>query len=491
VFDFLLSEEDISMGLIAGHDRGGSAGELELSSQDMRDMVEQAMSHIIRYIETLPEQPASNLDGAESVARSLIEPLPQRGIPFSSLLDLLFGKLIPVGLNSAGPGYLAYIPGGGIFHGALADLISDAVNRYVGVWLAAPALAQIENVVLRWFSEIVGYPPEARGTLTTGGSLANLTALVTARIDRLPEDFLRGTIYASDQVHHSLLKAASVAGFPAANFRQIPSDRHFRIPLDVLQQQISEDRRNGWQPFLIVGNAGTANTGASDDLDALAQMAQEENLWLHVDAAYGGFFMLTERGREVLRGIDRADSITMDPHKALFLPYGNGCLLVRKGEALRRAHSSGADYMPPMQKDPDFVDFCEYSPELSRDFRGLRVWLPFKIHGIGPFRQALDEKLDLARWANQELRRIPGIEIVAEPKLSLVVFRWFREGIPTDQLNGRNREFLERINSRKRVFLTSTMLGNRFVLRICILSFRTHADRVQQALEDIRACVPE
>jgi aromatic-L-amino-acid decarboxylase len=336
---------------------------------------------------------------------------------------------------------------------------------------------------------MVGYPKEARGLLTTGGSLANFTAIVTARRSRLPENFFPGTLYASDQVHHSVMKAALMAGFPESHVREIPVDASFRIRLDALRARIDQDRAAGFQPFLVVASSGTTNTGAVDDLQALSDLAQEEKLWLHVDAAYGGFFMLTERGRAAMRGIERADSITLDPHKALFLPYGTGSLLVREGEALRRAHTVHAEYMPPMQDDPDLVDFCLYSPELSRDFRGLRVWLPFKIHGASVFRRALDEKLDLARWATEELRKIPGMEIVAEPQLSLVAFRLKREGFSESELTELNRRVLAEVNARQRVFVTSTLLNDRFVLRICVLHFRTHMDRMQAAMEDIRAAV--
>jgi aromatic-L-amino-acid decarboxylase len=475
------------------HDNSAPAGayELELSGVEMRGLVDQAMERIVAFVDSLSSQPAIDIEDAAARARSVMEPLPERGTAFSTLLDRLFADLIPKGYNTAGPGYLAYIPGGGILHTALADLISASVNRYVGVWAAAPALAQLEASVVRWFADLIGYPDEARGLLTTGGSLANFTALVAARRDRLPEDFLRGTIYASDQVHHSVVKAAILAGFPEANIRVIPSDAQFRIRAERLGPAIAADRAAGFTPFMLVASAGTTNTGAVDDLDALADIAAAEGLWLHVDAAYGGFFMMTERGKKVMRGIERSDSVTLDPHKALFVSYGTGSLVVRNGAALRRAHAVHAQYLPPMQDDSDLVDFCLYSPELSRGFRGLRVWLPMKMHGAAPFRQNLDEKLDLAQWAAAELRRQPGIEIVAEPQLSVVAFRAFRSDRTNEELNALNRRLLERINERRRVFLTSTVLDGRFVIRICVLSFRTHKDRVQAALEDIGAALAE
>lgn len=453
----------------------------------MRRLVDAAMDRLVVHIGTLDEQPVDGSEGAAAFSRTLIEPLPEQGSDYEGLLDFLFTNAIPRTFNAASPGYLAYVPGGGLFHSAVADLIADAVNRYVGVFAAAPTLAQLEANVIRWFASIVGFPHGSGGVLTSGGSLANLTAIVTARRTRLPENFLAGRMYCSDQVHHSFQKAAVIAGFPAEAIREIPTDSTFRMRLDELEAAIAQDRAAGLQPFLVAGSAGTTASGAVDDLDHIASIAQRENLWFHVDGAYGALFMLTARGREVLRGIERADSLILDPHKTLFLPFGTGALLVRDARDLHRAHSMHADYLPEMQQDDDLVDFCEISPELSRDFRGLRVWLPLKLFGAGVFRQQLDEKLDLALWATEQLRSIEGIEIVAEPELSIVAFRLTRRNASEEELTQMNREFLRRINAKQRVMLTPTTLAGRFVIRICVVSFRTHLDRMEMALADIRA----
>jgi aromatic-L-amino-acid decarboxylase len=472
---------------------------LELPSATMRAMVDQAMDRIVRHVETLPAQPVHAVAGGKKLARALREKMPERGVPYERLLRLLFGRVIPMSLNTASPGYLAYIPGGGIFHAAVADLIADATNRYVGVWQAAPGLVQLETNVLSWFCEMLGYPSSpdggSGGILTTGGSMANLIAVITARRERLPPDFLRGVVYASDQVHHSVTKAALLAGLLPERVREIPSDARFRIRLDALERAIAADRAAGLSPFLVVGSGGTVHTGAVDDLAALAALSERERLWFHVDAAYGGFFALTERGRAALAGIDRADSVTLDPHKGLFLPYGTGCLLVRDRAALKRAHALAADYLPPMQEDDDLIDYCELGPELSRDARGLRVWLPLKMHGAGAFRAALDEKIDLARRAAAALRAIPGIELADEPALSLFAFRWRPAGVPEAELDALNKRLLAAINERQHVLLTGVPLprpgvvGGAFHLRFCVLSFRTHADRVDTAVEDVRASV--
>lgn len=464
---------------------------LELTGAEFRRLVEKAAELIARYVDSLDRQPAADIEDAESRARALAEELPRTGAPLDEVLDLLFDRAVPLSLNTAGPGYLAYIPGGGLLHAAVGDLIADAVNRYVGVWIAAPGMVQLEANVVRWFCEIAGYPPGSGGFLTSGGSLANFTAVVTARFDRLGDRLERGTIYASDQTHSSVLKAARLAGFPEASVRIVPSDETFRIRVDLLEERIAADRRAGREPFLLVGNAGTTNTGAVDDLQALADLAQREGLWFHVDAAYGGFFNLTERGRALLRGIERSDSVVLDPHKTLFFPYGTGSLLARDAAKLEAAHALSADYLPEMGRAFDLVDFCQLSPELSRPPRGLRVWLALKLCGIDAFARALDEKLDLARWSADRLREIEGIEIVAEPQLSTLAFRLLKPGLGGAELNGLNRRLLDLINQGRRVYLTGTMLGERFVLRICVVSFRTHLDRMEQALEDIRAAVEE
>lgn len=455
----------------------------------MRDMVAQVMDRVVPYIAALPGQRMHTMTGGKKLARWLREPLPEDGAPFDKLLTMLFSRVFPATINTASPGYLAYIPGGGLFHAAVADLVTLSINRYVGLFAAAPGLVQLEVNVITWFATMMGMPEGSGGLLTTGGSMANLTALVTARRERLPPDFLSGIIYTSTEAHHSIRKAALIAGFPEANIREIATDDHFRMIPAALATAIEEDRAAGKTPFFLAAAAGTTNTGAVDDLETLADLAARERLWFHVDAAYGGFFLLTDRGRAAMKGISSADSITLDPHKSLFLPYGTGCLLVRDRESLRRAHAVAGAYMPPMQTEDDLVDFCEISPELSRDSRGLRVWLPLKMHGAKVFRAELDEKLDLAGYAAEALRTIEGVEIVAEPQLSLLAFRVRREGQSEAEVDALTRRVIAAVNERQRVFLTGAVVKGRYLIRMCILSFRTHQDRVDMAIEDITSAM--
>ncbi len=463
--------------------------QLELSGADLREILQEVASRLASFVDSIPELVTPSLEDAEQWVPGLREPLPEQGTPLTSLLDQLFGPvnqmdgLVHKSFNTTGPGYLAYIPGGGILHAAVADLIADTVNRYVGLWLPAPGLVQLEANVIRWFCAVAGYPSGSLGVLTTGGSQANLFSAIMARSERLGEELGSGVAYVSDQVHHSVEKALVLAGIRRSNVRRVPSDDLFRMSLDDLREMISTDRESGRVPFLVVGSGGTTNTGAVDSLDELARIARDEGLWFHVDAAYGGFFTLTDRGRQALRGIEKSDSVTLDPHKGLFLPYGTGLLLVREAAAMRRTFSSDASYLPAIQHDDDRIDFCEISPELSRDFRGLRVWLPIKMAGIDPFRRCLDEKLDLADWAADRLRSIPGIRIVAEPQLSTVAFRLDPPGCTVEETNDLNRILLEEVNRAGRIFISGTMLRERFTLRFCVLSFRTHREHMEEAVK--------
>jgi aromatic-L-amino-acid/L-tryptophan decarboxylase len=454
------------------------------------------------HIERLDRASALGTIGAEGlrIAEAVSLPIPEAPIAPERLVDLL-GRAVEASLVTAGPGYLAYIPGGGLYAAALADFVANCFNRFTGLSAAAPALCRLEADVLAWLAREFGYGAEARGLFTSGGSLANWSAIVTARQAHFGDsgELHRAVAYTSSQAHHSVSRSLRLAGIPTANLRQVEVDPRFRIRPDALAEAIRCDRARGLRPFLVIASAGTTNTGAIDPLPPLADLCATEGLWLHVDGAYGGAFVLCPEGRERLAGIERADSVAFDPHKGMFLPYGTGCLLVRDGARLRDAHQEEADYL----QDFDRLDRAgeppsptDYGPELSRDFRGLRVWLPLMLHGAAAFRAALSEKLALTRRFHEGLRRsirdgLP-LEIVAEPELSVVPFRLHRWGAePLADWNGRNARFLAAINGRARVYLSSTRLpiadGAAFTLRVCVLSFRTHAERVDIALEDVAA----
>jgi aromatic-L-amino-acid/L-tryptophan decarboxylase len=455
---------------------------LEPEPDQLAALTSRFAGFVIDQVRTLGEQPSFDLDGVEALCASLRDPVPPES---SQAIETVLERLRPAiakSYNAAGPGYLAYIPGGGIYTAALAALVASAVNRYVGVTPAAPALVEIEQAVTRWLCALMGLPRGAQGLLTSGGSLSNFSALVAARHEKLGEELAGGTIYFSEETHHCVAKAARLAGFPRASLRALPTDERFRLLPDALEAAVREDRARGLRPFLVVANVGTTNTGAIDPLADVLRIARGHGLWVHADAAYGGFFRLAPGGEELLRGIEDCDSITLDPHKGLFMPYGIGALLVRDGLALARAHRESADYVQDVS-EAGSLGFADLSPELSRDFRGLRVWLPVQLHGLAPFRAQLAEKLALARWAYEQLREDDRFEVLDEPQLSIVAFRLRAPAAEAERLGP---ELLRRVNERRRVFLSSTRLRGRYALRICVLSFRTHADRVQDAVSALR-----
>jgi aromatic-L-amino-acid decarboxylase len=451
------------------------------------------------HIARLEQAPAAGPIGSEgaAIADEVSRPIAEE--PLAGGIDAVVKVLeraVHASLNAAGPGYLAYIPGGGIYAAALADFVANGMNRYTGMSAPAPALFRLEQDVLAWLCASFGYGANARAVLTPGGSPANLAAVIAARHAYFGDggNFERAVVYTSTQAHHSVKKAVRMAGIPPANVRSVAVDDHFRMRIDALESAIGDDRRKGLQPFLVIAAAGTTNTGAVDPLGPVADVTARESLWLHVDGAYGGAFVLCEAGRRRLGAIERADSIAFDPHKGLFLPYGTGCLLVADGQKLRRAHHLDAEYLQDLAGGNVSWSPAELGPELTRDFRGLRIWLPLMLHGVGAFRAALTEKLELADSFTQGLDHLiesgAPISIIARPQLSTVAFRLKRQpGESLDDCNQRNVAFLAAINARQHVHLSSTLLpvedGMAHTSRVCVLSFRTHARHIAQCLEDV------
>ncbi len=457
---------------------------LDPSLEDMRAMGAAVVDFAAQFVDDRYTAPASDYAGLQPLLDLLGGPPPDHGQPLQELLALVetaSGK----GLDTAGAGFMGYIPGGGLYAAALGDFVADVVNRYTGVSGPAPALVHLEATVLRWLCDLFDLPGDARGILTTGGSMSTLSAVVAARTSKLGERFLDGTLYVSAEVHHCVDKAARIAGLPREAVRVVPTDPALRLDLAELRRMVQEDRSSGRRPFLVVATAGTIGTGVVDPISQIADVAEEEDLWLHVDAAYGGFFQLTERGRQTMRGIERADTITLDPHKSLFLPWGTGCLLARDGAVLRQAHDADAGYLPEQSDDPAMPDFSAYSPELTRDFRGLRLWLPLHLHGVAAFTQALDEKLDLAGEVYAALSALPELEVLGPPDLSLLAFR-LRQGTDED-----NTRLLEAINASGRVLLSAAPIRGVTYLRVCILSHRTRPDRVRELVDIVKASACE
>lgn len=408
--------------------------------------------------------------------------IPEEGQSLTTLLEMIRERIDTPGLNPASGGHLGYIPGGGVFPSALGDYLAAIFNRYAGLYFGSPGAVALENHLIDWLKALFGFPVSAAGNLASGGSIANLTAIVAAREHRqiTPETIRQQCIYLTAQVHHCVHKALRIAGLGFAQIRQIPMDDHFRMDAAALNKQIAKDIAQGYTPMLLIASAGTTDTGAIDPLPALATIAREHQLWFHIDAAYGGFFQLIAEGREKLSGIEQADSLVVDPHKGLFLPYGTGALLMRNAEHLYQSHYYQANYLQDTLIEGAPLSPADLSPELTKHFRGLRMWLPLQLYGLAPIRAALEEKLWLARYFAQIITTIPGFVIATAPDLSVVLFRY----VPSlaDNANVYNKALLDAIHADGRVFVSSTTVAETFWLHLAVLSFRTHRSTIDTLL---------
>ncbi len=465
--------------------------QLELPVDVMRAMCDVAVKRVMDHLQHVGDQHAGGdvaVASAQALCRSMREAVPEEGAPFEGLLDDFFDTWLPRSLTTNGPGYLAYVPGGGIFPAALADFVADTTNRFTGAWFASPALVQLEANVLDWLRDWMQFPPTTRGVFTTGGSMATFNAIVVARERHLGTRIREGVLYTSTQAHHSVRKSAKLAGIAADRVRSLPVDGDFRLRMDALAAAVTEDRAAGLRPFLVVSSAGTTNTGAVDPLEAIADLCAREGLWHHVDGAYGAFFHACESLRPLLAGLPLADSLTLDPHKGLFLPYGTGALLVRDGAALRAVHAASADYLPGAAP-PDIYDPSEHGPDLSRGFPGFRVWLTVKTFGAARLRAAIADKRALAVDAAERIAKLPGVVMVAPPQLSLFAFHVTWPGASLADENAATRRVLQRVASKGRVLMSGCNIAGRELARVCVLSFRTGAANMDACVEDVMEAV--
>lgn len=385
-------------------------------------------------------------------------------------------------LTASSGGHVGYIPGGGIYPAALGDYLAAVGNNYAGVYYVSPGAVRMEHMLVRWMADVVGLPESAGGDLTSGGSIANLMAIVTAREAHGlgSRDFHKAVVYATRHVHHSIDKALRIAGLGEVVVHHVDMDERHRMSVNSLKTAVDSDRKAGLRPWLVVASAGTTDTGAVDPLADIAPHCRDDDLWFHVDAAYGGFFTLCEEGRQKLAGIGDGDSVAIDPHKGLFLPYGCGALLVRDRAKLGSAHAGSGHYLQDAGEPADEYSPANYSPELTRHYRGARLWLPLKVFGLRPFKACLQEKLLLARYFHDEIQARDGFETGPPPDLSVVTYRYVPKRGNADEFN---RRLMEEVLEDGRVFINSTMLDGKFTLRMAALAFRTHIDTMDTLLD--------
>ena len=450
---------------------------LEPSGDVIAGLGADVLAYADRFLGERTSAAASSAGHDPGLIEDLLAMPPAHGADLDDVLRRL-DQAIATGFDTASGRFLSYVPSGALYTSALGTFLGAVTNRYSGAPHASPGAVAIEQSVIDWFISLYGLPAGAAGVLLSGGSVANLTATVAAR-SRLGEHFDHGVVYTSERAHHSVTKAARIAGIRRDRIRPIRADSELRLDPVALRDAIEEDRASGLRPMMIVATAGTTDTGTVDPLHECALIARAAGAWFHVDAAYGGFFQLTDRGRALLEGIELADSITIDPHKSLFLPWGIGALLVRDEQALTESHEGRGSYMQDVPDSNELPHYFALGPELTRPFRGLAVWLPLQLHGVAVFRDELDRMLDLARDAADVLGRIPGVELTAPPDLSIVTFR-------ASAGDAASQHILDFLNDSREVHVSSTTVQDRFVVRMAFLSQRTTDGIAQRAVALVR-----
>jgi aromatic-L-amino-acid decarboxylase len=467
---------------------------LALPPEDFRRLAQLGANFAAEYYGSLADRPVFVPSTAEAIRKLVEEPLPQSGAAFPGLLDVIRDVVSRYNRHSAHPRCFGYICSPGAPIAAISHMIAAALNINVTCWRSSPSGTEIEHVVINWLKEMLDYPADAAGVLVSGGSMANFAALAAARSAKASGNVVRDGMsagprmcaYVSEEGHFSITKAAGMLGMGESSVRQIKTDSQLRIDLADLERHVQQDRAAGHLPFCVVANAGTTATGAFDPVGDLADFARRHNLWLHVDAAYGGFAALAPATRHLFAHIAEADSVALDPHKWLYGPMGCGCVLYKDPETARAAFSHDAEYTRRigLVRDEAFA-FWDYGPELSRPFRALDLWLLIKYVGAAELAEAVESNIACAKHLEKLVEASDDFEMLAPVELSIFCFRYKPRGFAGD-LDALNEETLIRLQRDGSSYLSNARIRGRFALRGCVLNYRTTMDDMQTLLDDVR-----
>ena len=456
---------------------------LEMDPEEMRRLGHAVVDQVVDRWVGLGSGPAWLGGNRKELEPLLSEDAPEEPRDVETVLRRALDDILPRAGRIDHPRFFAFIPSSPTWPSILGEYLATGFNIFQGTWLESAGPSQLELVVLDWFRSWLGLPASGGGVLTSGGSAANLIALVTAREwAGNPAD---PVLYLSDQGHSSLERAARIMGMRPENVRKIPTDETFRMDLQALGDAIERDRGGGLHPLCVCGNAGATNTGATDPLQELASLSRREGLWFHVDAAYGGFAVLTADGRETFRGIEEADSITLDPHKWFFQPYETGCLMVRDTRVLESAFRILPEYLQDTALGEEQVNFADRGVQLTRRFRALKVWMSIQMLGVGAFREAIQESMDLARKAEAYILASETLEMLGPAALGIVCFRFNPPGKTLDPqaLEGLNLSIQNGIVDSGLAMMSSTRLRGAFSLRLAIMNYRSRWEDVLATLQ--------
>jgi aromatic-L-amino-acid decarboxylase len=454
---------------------------LALEKEAMRQLGYRTVDLLVEWLER--ESPAIRRASPAEMRKRLAGPPPEQAEPFEAILEGLERDVLPFASRDGHPRFFGFIPFSATWPGALGDLIASACNLYTGSWMESAGPSQVELEVLGWFKEWIGYPAEAAGSLVSGGSVGNMTAVACAReslAGPMRDDLV---LYVSDQAHSSFARSARILGFRPGQVRVLPTDTAFRLDPTTLRAAMDADVAAGRTPFLLAANAGATNSGAIDPLPELAEACRERGVWLHVDGAYGGFAALADR--TLLPGIELADSVTLDPHKWLYQPFECGCVLVRNGRALRAAFEMLPDYLRDAEADEEEVNFSDLGLQLTRSARALKIWVSLRFFGVEAFRAAIARSLETAAWAAERVEESDSLELLAPPSLGVVCFR--RNDLDEQGNNG-----LVAALERSGVgLISSTRLHGRLALRLCVFNHTSGAEDVERVLAFLETAEPE
>ena len=459
--------------------------DLALAPEQMLDLARRTAELLVQRIQDLPDENAWDGEFKQVLDHQLMAAPPEEGRPPLEVIEQAAREILPLAIRLDHPRCFGFIPSAPTWPGILADFLAAGYNVNACTWLVASGPSQVELVVIDWFRRWLGYPDGAGGLLTSGGSAASVDAFVAAReAAGHPE---RATVYLSDQSHSAHIRAARIVGVRPERIRLLPSDAQFRLDMDLLARAVADDRAAGFSPIAICANAGTSSTGAVDPLPAIADYCAAEGIWMHVDAAYGGFAAVTERGRQLLSGIERADSVGLDPHKWLFQPYEAGALLVKDARTLEHAFEVHHDILQDTVWGANHPNISDRGLQLSRSFRGLKVWMSIQTFGMAAFRRTVDKGMDLAARAGNYVQESAVLEFLTPVSLGIVCFRINPADRDHDEkaLEQINRKVLARVFWEDRAFLSSTLLHGTFALRLCIINHNTTWDDVRETLEAV------
>lgn len=462
--------------------------------EKLREMLLRAFELVNWYYATLPDMRVNPVTTSRELRTLLYEPLPRNATTLEEVLKTVRDVVYPLSRHNGHPRFFGYVSSPGSAAAVIGDLLASALNANVTSWRSAPAAAELEHLVIDWFKNMIGYDASSIGLLVSGGSIANLSGLAAARAFADPYSGQHGTgrhtpplqVYTSEETHLSIQKAARILGIGSDNVRSIPTDKYLRIDVAELERRIKVDRRAGLQPMCIVGNAGTVNTGAVDSIADLAEIAEREHVWLHVDAAYGGFSALASSTKHLFAGIKRADSLSLDPHKWLYTSTGCGCILYRDPHAAITAFAERAEYTRPvgLSREEAFA-FGDLGLELSRPFRALTIWLQVKLYGADALAAAIEGNIACARYFESLIENAENFEMLAPVTLSIFCFR-FRPSHYTGDLDAINERILIEVQRRGSSYLSNARVRGKFALRGCVLNYRTTMQDMEQLFEDVR-----